>query len=52
MNKDVVCKKEEIRYISTKMFNFDYITKEDIKEDNPNWPEILDVLNLEKKCIA
>ena len=42
MNKDVVCKKEEIRYISTKMFNFDYITKEDIKEDNPNWPEIPD----------
>ena len=24
------------------MFNFDYITKEDIKEDNRNWPEILD----------
>ena len=23
-----------------KMFNFDYITKEDIKEHNPNWPEI------------
>ena len=22
------------------MFNFDYITKEDIKEHNPNWPEI------------
>ena len=21
------------------MFNFDYITKEDIKEHNPNWPE-------------
>ena len=21
------------------MFNFDYITKEDIKEDNPNWTE-------------
>ena len=24
------------------MFNFDYITKEDIKEHNPNWSEILD----------
>ena len=24
------------------MFNFDYIAKEDIKEDNPNWPEIPD----------
>ena len=22
------------------MFNFDYITKEDIKEHKPNWPEI------------
>ena len=24
------------------MFNFDYIIKEDIKEHNPNWPEISD----------
>ena len=24
------------------MFNLDYITKEDIKEHNPNWPEIPD----------
>ena len=24
------------------MFNFGYITKEDIKEHNPNWPEILE----------
>ena len=24
------------------MFNFDYITKEDIKEHNPNWPEFPD----------
>ena len=24
------------------MFNFDYITKEDIKEYNVNWPEIPD----------
>ena len=24
------------------MFNFDYITKEGIKEHNPNWPEIPD----------
>ena len=24
------------------MFNFDYITKEDIKEHNPKWPEMLD----------
>ena len=26
------------------MFNFDYIMKEDIKEHNPNWPEIPDHL--------
>ena len=25
-----------------KMFNFDYITKEDIEEHNPHWPEIPD----------
>ena len=24
------------------MFNFDYITKEDVKEHNPNWSEIPD----------
>ena len=24
------------------MFNFDYITKEDMKEHDPNWPEIFD----------
>ena len=24
------------------MFNFDYITKEDVKQHNPNWPEIPD----------
>ena len=24
------------------MFNFDYITKEHIKEHNPNWPKIPD----------
>ena len=23
------------------MFNFDYIINEDIKEHNPNWPEII-----------
>ena len=26
------------------MFNFDYITKEDIKEHNQNWPETPDHL--------
>ena len=26
------------------MFNLDYITKEDRKEHNPNWPEIPDHL--------
>ena len=24
------------------MFNFDYITKEDINRNNANWPQILD----------
>ena len=24
------------------MFNFDYISKDDIKEHNPSWPEIPD----------
>ena len=24
------------------MFNFDYITKEDIKDHNPNWPDVPD----------
>ena len=24
------------------MFNFDYITKQDIKEHNPNWPKTPD----------
>ena len=24
------------------MFNFDYVTKEDIKKHNPKWPEIPD----------
>ena len=45
MDKDLVCKKEEIKcnnIIQQKMFNFDYITKEDIKEHNQNWPEIPD----------
>ena len=39
MNKNLVCKKEETKCNNiikkqTKMFNFDYITKEDIKEPN------------------
>ena len=46
MNKDLVFKKEEITYNNiinnTKMFSFDYITKEVIQEHNPNWPEIPD----------
>ena len=29
------------------MFNFDYITKKDIKERNPNWPEIPDTIHIE-----
>ena len=47
MDKDLVCKKEKDKCNNIikqykKMFNFDYIKKEDIKEHNPNWPEIPD----------
>ena len=46
MNKNLVCKKVEIKYNKIikqqKMFNFDYITKEDIKKHNLKWPEIHD----------
>ena len=45
-SKVLVSRKEEIKckYNKTiqKMINFDDITKENIKEHNPNWPEILD----------
>ena len=41
INTDLVCKKEEIK--CNKMFNFDYITKEDLKEHNPNQPETLTI---------
>ena len=52
MNKNLVSKKEvlvKIQYLEIKCnniinhyktCNFDYITKEDIKEHNRNWPEI------------
>ena len=47
MSKDLVSEKEEItcnniikRY--KKMINFDGATKENIKEFNPNWPQIPD----------
>ena len=41
-SKDLVYKKEKIKRnnIIQKIFHFDYITKEGIKEHNPNWPEI------------
>ena len=39
MSKEIIFKKEKI-ICNTKIFNFDYITKEDIKEQNPKWPEI------------
>ena len=46
INKNLVCKKEKIKcnniIKNKKMFNFDYITKEDIKKHNPNWPKIPD----------
>ena len=37
------------------MLNFDYITKEDAKEHNPDWPDILDhpyrILIRKNKCL-
>ena len=44
ISKYLVCKKEEIKCNYSKTFNFGYITKEHIKENNPNWPEIPDHL--------
>ena len=45
-SKDLVCKKEEIKCNSKikqyKMINFDDITREKIKEHNPNLPDISD----------
>ena len=47
INTDLVCKKEEIKCNNKikqyKMFNFDYITNEDLKEHNPNQPETLTI---------
>ena len=31
-----------IKWNNTKMINFDDVTKENIKEENPNWPQISD----------
>ena len=60
--RNLVCKKEKIKYIyiknNTKMIHYDDVTKGNIKQYNPNWPEIPDhpyriliiwVLNLEKQ---
>ena len=40
MNKDLVCKKEEIKWNS--IIKQCLLTKEDIEKHNPNWPEISD----------
>ena len=40
--RDVVCKKAEIKFNNIMMINFDDVTKENIKEHNPNWPQIPD----------
>ena len=43
MDKGVACKKEESKCKNiTKQYKIVYITKEDIKEHNTNWPEIPD----------
>ena len=48
---DLICKKEEIKWNNivkknkqskTKMINFDVVTKDNIKEHIPNWPQIPD----------
>ena len=40
MSKDLVCKKKEIKFNNikndTKRFDFDHITREDIRRHNPN----------------
>ena len=48
-SKDLVSAKEDIkcnniikRLIIQKMINFDDVMKENIKEHNPNWPQIPD----------
>ena len=43
-SKDLVCKKEGIKCsnIIKQYKNYDYITKEDLKDYNLNWPEIPD----------
>ena len=43
-SKDLVSEKEEIKcnniiILHKKIINFDDITKENIKEHNPNWPQ-------------
>ena len=45
LKKDLLYKKEEIKFnniIKQYQNDFDYITKEDIKGHNPNWPQILE----------
>ena len=46
VSKDLVSEKKEIKCSNikndTKMINFDDVTKENIKENNPIWPQILD----------
>ena len=45
-SKDLVSEKEEIKcnciIKQYKMNNFDDVTKKNIKEHNPNWPQIYD----------
>ena len=46
MSKDLVCKTEEIKCNNKikqfKGINVDCVTKEKMKENNPNWPRIPD----------
>ena len=45
-SKDLACKKEKLnltrKYNNTKIFDFDDVTKENLKDHNPKWLQIAD----------
>ena len=40
MSKGCLCKKQSIKHSIIKQYQNDYITREELKEHKPNWPEI------------